>query len=290
MRLGRLSTHEDAKFLHAHKVIGAAVIAHFCWRWCCWAVNGSTGFDDCGSPWPLFWVLVHAALHVTSFQFALSQRRNRVYNIIWPEMRWHTTIFSVRGLAVIVFMWLSAQPQATAQLQAALRFMRVATVFITMIAADAVTFIYRDAGYGTTMRSNPYPDGAPRWAVSALNQFYSVSQAGATVVVMFSTLPSAVLFQLMPIQLAPFLMTLVKKGYMRQAGWHAWYAGALAANYVFLLSSPARTSALLWYETAGALLAFRAARIGMRVNKYVFWAAVVAYANRDAIAASFAAA
>jgi hypothetical protein len=94
---------------------------------------------------------------------------------------------------------------------------------------------------------------------------------------------AAVLFVLLPIQTAPLLMTLVKKGVLRQAGWHLWYTLALAATYAMVVATTTAggdhggalaTSPLTWARTAGLVATFGVLRLALNVNKYVLWTAV----------------
>ena len=277
----RLSTHEDAAYGHAHKVLGVSVLASFCYRGWLWWTRGSMGFDGDGRVGAAWTILLHALLHVTSFQFVIGSRRNRRYNVIWPEMRWHTAIFAGRSLATMALLGMAPTVPWLMSL-------RPAVAIATMLLADAVTARYDDDGDATatatstataaasatattSMRGNPYPEGTPKRFIHALNLFYSMSQAGATLTVMSSTSSDTVFWFLLPIQTAPLLMTLVKKGIIDQAGWHLWYSLAVVSTYGLQLRTRTSMSDLDWYETVAALAAFAAWRIGMRGNKYFFW-------------------
>ena len=309
----RLFTHEDAAYFHAHKILGVAVLASFAYRayrWFCSPV-GSMGFAMPGAeggggegggvqwtPWdsiPLT-VLLHAALHLTSFQFIIGSKRNRKYNVIWPEMRWHTALFASRSLLAMLALHLDAAYSHLYRAHGiadALFYVRPAIVLGTMAIADAITRHYkRTSEYGKgdgvgvsdgsgdgsgdgasrTMRGNPFPEGTPVWTVRLANAYYSISQAGATLIVLSSRHPDAVFWVLLPIQTAPLLMTLVKKGVIDQAGWHLWYALALASNFVIsIATSECIPSDLSWPETGAVLSAFALWRFGLNGNKYIFW-------------------
>ena len=289
----RLATHEDddAEYGHAHKALGLAVLGHYAWRIARWARTGSTGLDD--DAWTPLWLLVHALLHATSFQFRVAGRRNQAYNVIWPEMRLHTTVFAARSLVVAAAAWLSRHalalavrhgrhwPAGAARLvlafdpydhETTLAWLRVAAVFGAMLLADAATALTGDEG-GTTMRGNPYPRGAHPLVRRLVNLFYSVSQGGATVLVLSATSVEPAFMVLLPIQVAPLLMTLVKKGFLRQAGWHLWYSASLLAVWAHAILSPRRQLALAWPAIAVVIATFALLRLGMGMNKYVVWAA-----------------
>ena len=97
---------------------------------------------------------------------------------------------------------------------------------------------------------------------------------------------------LLPIQTAPFCMTLVKKGVITQAGWHLYYTLALLANYALALTPLLHGSSSSTEEGgicsdcswctpipramyATLALAFVTGRFVLRRNKYALWTAVI---------------
>jgi hypothetical protein len=168
---------------------------------------------------------------------------------------------------------------------AATRFVAVigAMLLADLAAGRAVTAARRDAAEGAA-RGYPYPDGTPAAVRAALNAFYSLSQVGGTLVVLGSGSMAAVLFVLLPIETAPLLATLVKKGVLRLTGWHLWHALSIAAATAF---AAARTPAapLTWAQSAALVATFGVLRSAIDVNKYVLWnavGAVIAAASRRA--------
>lgn len=288
--LGRLVTREDLRFGHAHKLVGVAVLGHFAWRVGLWATTGATGLDR--DEWTPVWLLLHALLHVTSFQFHVDGHRNRTYNIIWPEMRLHTAAFATRSIVVGAAAWMTRHALALAVMRRidarwldlfdiysgapVLAWVRAAAVIGTLLLADAATAWCGD-GRTTTMRDNPYPSDTPMLARRALNLFYSVSQVAATVRTLVATSVEPAFFVLLPIQIAPLLMTLVRKGYLRQAGWHLIYSLSLLGAWWHAFRSPRQTS-LDGQEVALMVAGIAALRLRLGVNKYMLWTAAAAYA------------
>jgi hypothetical protein len=138
-----------------------------------------------------------------------------------------------------------------------------------MIAADSVTRYYKRSD--TTMRDNPWPAYIPRWYARTHNLFYSISQIFATLNMLFRN-NERVFLSLIPIQTAPFCMTLVKKGIINQAGWHFWYTVALLINYWYSLA----------YKENGVAIKYMAlfcivSRFGFRMNKYFMWLCVLGW-------------
>jgi hypothetical protein len=131
------------------------------------------------------------------------------------------------------------------------------------------------------MRGNPYPDGTPPALRRALNLFYSASQVGATMIVMSSRDTVALLWVLLPIQLAPFLMTLVKKGILNQAGWHLWYTLSLLVNWAYRYVwrvEQSRVGPVAPVHSMAMWGALCVLRLGLGANKYALWAAACAFA------------
>lgn len=271
----RLVTHEDARFMHAHKVLGVLALAHFVWRIVRLVREGGMGFD--GGWGTLACIGVHAGLHVTSFYFILPSRRNKVYNVIWPEMRWHTMIFAYRSILACILLWARERwswPWWPVDAG------RGALVFATMLCADAATMYYKAKNQveasDSSMRGNPYPGYSPGWAVKGLNYFYSVSQIVGTFQIFNNRNMEGAFLILLPIQIAPFLMTLEKKGIIRQAGWHFWYVLALGVNWlqgVFREGSGSK-AVLPWMFVLPAVVPVAVLRFFGGVNKYVLWGGV----------------
>ena len=206
-------------------------------------------------------VVLHASLHVSSFEFLLPQRRNFKYNIIFPEMRLHTMIFAYRALICMII----------AVYFPYFRILNGFVVLLTMAAADAVTRYYKDSNNGTMMRGNAYPDG---WPITFMNRFYSASQIMATLNMTF-TKPEGMFLTVLPIQIAPFLMTLEKKGIISQQGWHGYYIASLFVSYYWggrwgLLENGVTN--LMYWPLVGLLYL---GRIHFGVNKYILWSAPI---------------
>jgi hypothetical protein len=274
MAVGRLFTHEDGLYFHVHKIIGALVLANFAR---CMIPLFRDGVLNLSSDWTFAWLAIHALLHVTSFQFRLQARRNLTYNIIWPEMRLHSMIFAYRSIAVCALIVMNERGILSSS---ALMYGRVACVFFTLASADTVTYLFAPiVAPTTTMRSNPFAPGTPQYVARTLNAFYSISQIFATMNVIFRGFGSNFL-ALVAIQTAPFGMTLVKKGVLRQTGWHVFYVCALSVSYIYPMIHAnvvcMNNKAGSWYGTIAMIVVML--RMGLCVNKYAIWLGVALFA------------
>jgi hypothetical protein len=171
-------------------------------------------------------------------------------------------IFAYRSILSVLLVWVGGYWNHA---------LRGPLVLGTMAAADAVSKWY---GQDTTMRANPYPPGTNKEFIVWHNRFYSASQFGATIGIMFRGADSAFL-ALLPIQTAPFLMTLVKKGILNQAEWHIWYTLALLTNWIHAIfgkGNDGNTVSTFTYQII--LWSAVTARLRYRINKYSIWGAI----------------
>lgn len=267
----KLSTHEDGSYFHMHKTFGILALCSFGYRAMKFIHTGDMGFDSSWST--LGWIAAHAGLHLSSFEFILPSRRNKVYNVIWPEFRWHSMIFSYRSLLINTAIWLSCNGHITPELTLILR---PAIVMLTLYTADIVTDFFKKNDLvdkdDSTMRGNPYPHYVPQWYIKYHNLFYSIAQVMATMNILFRSFESIYLL-LIAIQTAPFCMTLVKKGIISQAGWHMIYTLALLSNFLHGYIIPNDHTYFLFWKLS---LLFCVGRFGLRLNKYWLWALVIA--------------
>ena len=271
MFLRKLFTLEDSRYYHAHKIMGMYCLLHYLYRLWCYGMYGSMLLEG-GGVGPALSLVPHLLLHVSSFQFHLSSKRNKSYNIIWPEMRWHSMIFAYRSIIALYVMMLVPAYW--------LPYSRSTIVMLTMVAADYATHYYKEKEMveksDSTMRGNPYPAGTPEWFRKSLNMFYSISQVFATSNILVCGMGSIFLV-LIPIQTSSFLMTLERKGYISQFGWHAWYTAALLLNYMYAIIHGTEGHAE-WFGGVSlyqlTVIGFCLLRFRFNLNKYVLWSVV----------------
>jgi hypothetical protein len=209
---------------------------------------------------------VHFLLHITSFIFNISNKRNLTYNIIWPEMKWHSLLFAYRSLITMTFIWFQQNQFIDKN---TLFISRIAVVYLTMASADYVSWIFKDDKKLTTMRDNPYPKNTPKMLIKYINLFYSISQVYATLNILFLDFDT-IFLTLIPIQTAPFTMTLQKKGIINQFMWHFLYIAALGSNFLYAFKSRDIFSGRSKYA-----LIFSICRFKFNLNKYFLWTIIL---------------
>lgn len=270
-QLHRLNTYEDRIYFHAHKVLGLLALGNFFYRIYLWISYGGMMLESKNTP---YWLLIHTALHLTSFQFHLSLKKNKAYNIIWPEMRWHAMIFAYRSIVAVLLQWLTEWDYIPSVVNDLLR---GPLVLLTIVLADIVTNYYKVHGTidSTTMRGNPYPSWVPPWYIKHHNLFYSVSQVLGTLNILTERDMGKLFIILFPIQTAPFCMTLCKKGIMDQFAWHLYYTVALLLNYAYGASIDNMSSITPVWFYWGVAVIFVVARFQFNCNKYMLWGSIV---------------
>ena len=273
-QLHRLVTREDGVYFHVHKILGVLVLGHFVFRGIKWINTRNMGFDS--SLDTLGWIAVHMLLHVSSFQFALPQRRIKTYNIIWPEFRLHSMIFAYRSLITMLIVWLKLSLRISVVTEVVLRGL---LVLVTMALADTVTKHFRAKGLvdstETTMRTNPYPQWFPINWIKYHNLFYSASQVLATMQCLTSRDIASPFVLLVAIQTAPFCMTLVKKGIIDQTGWHVYYTAALGVSYLYGKFGAGLGCFIPRWLYWAVSITIMFGRFQLNINKYLLWTGTV---------------
>ena len=239
-----LITHHEARYGHIHKTLGLLALVHYIYRFYNFMAYGSMMFES--SMWPL--IIVHAALSGTSLIFYIPSIRSEKAPMIWPEFRAHSILFAYRSLTAMALTQLAISNPAT----------RAATILTTILLADTATSYFK-------------MEGASEAARTRLNYFYSISQVLATTTLLFSPSMERALMILFPIQIAAFLMTLVRKKLINPFHWHFYYAISLLLNYVHGGLIQTESMPPLFY-VCSAIFCFL--RFGFRMNKYVLWTTI----------------
>lgn len=225
----KLFTKEDNNYYNIHKILGIVTLINYSYRFHLWYKYGEMFFIP--DFFNISLIFFHALLSGTSFIFKLSSNRIRVAPIIWHESRLHSIIFTYRSIIIMYIFFIYWYTQYEL-----LNYLRGIIVLLTIVCADNVTDYYKLCVKSldkddSTIRKMAYPSYIPEIIINNLNIFYSISQIFATMNCIFSMNIDRVFIILFPIQIAMFLMTLVKKNIITSGGWHLWYSIALFTNY-----------------------------------------------------------
>lgn len=212
---------------------------------------------------------VHSILSLSALQFLIPRTRTGILPMIWQEFRAHSIVFAVRSFLIINVLYFlfhhSDDGDRTRSPTAIV--VRLAIVLIAMKLADVSTEYLRENKKETTTATMPYWSDCPAALQSAIKYFYTHSQFMATVVCLFGTIPY-VLAVAFPIQIASFLMTLVRKNIISAFWYHVFYGGSLLIVYLINAADPTLYPVVI----LGIILIY--ARVHLKLNKYVLWTLV----------------
>jgi ferredoxin-NADP reductase/lipid-A-disaccharide synthase-like uncharacterized protein len=265
-KISKLITHED-KF-HIHKTMGViSLLNYFYLLFDCFYSGAAAEMTlrsvDSGFI-GLTWV--HSILSLSALQFLIPRTRTGILPMIWQEFRAHSIVFAVRSFLIInVLYFLFHRSDSTRSPTAIV--VRLAIVLLAMKLADVSTEYLRENKKETTTATMPYWSDCPAALQSAIKYFYTHSQFMATIVCLFGTIPY-VLAVAFPIQIASFLMTLVRKNIISAFWYHVLYGGSLLIVYLINATDPTLYPVVI----LGIVLIY--IRVHLKLNKYVLWTLV----------------
>jgi ferredoxin-NADP reductase/lipid-A-disaccharide synthase-like uncharacterized protein len=264
-KISKLVTHED-KF-HIHKIMGLVSLLNYFYLLFDFFYSGATADITLrkvdGGFIGLTWV--HSILSLSALQFLIPRTRTGILPMIWQEFRAHSIVFAVRSFLIINALYFFTDgPSGPSGSGLAVRF---AIVLLAMKMADVSTEHLRENKKETTTATMPYWSDCPATLQSAIKYFYTHSQFMATIVCLFGKIPY-ILAVAFPIQIASFLMTLVRKNIISAFWYHVFYGGSLLIVYLINAADIALYPVVL---TGFALIY---ARINLKINKYVLWTIV----------------
>jgi hypothetical protein len=256
-------TKEDP--LNIHKLLGLFCLVHFFVRFTM-MIGGieEGGFDT--SLVSFLTLVPHFFLSTTSLFFHVPSRQN-LTPMIWGEFRAHSIIFASRSLLCLAIIgWMGFSSLGL--------IMRSLIIILTLIAADQATQYYRVNEAQTTTRTLPYWEGCPTIVERTFKTYYAWAQFMATCMCLDNSMfgPFCVM---LPIQLAAFLMTCVKKRLISARSYHLIYIASLLLPHVIhiFVSNPVYRM-IGWISFGMTLL-----RIWGNVDKYVLWIGYIALIN-----------
>jgi len=218
--LHKLVTREDP--LHIHKTLGVVCLGNFFYRYYLLLAYGTMFLD---TPSGIGSVALHGILSLSSLVFHLPDNRINGKPMIYPEMRAHTIVFTLRSVACCLTYYFSFN-----------QYVRMCIIFSSMFSADIVTYLFnRGKANGTTIRNMPYDPLVSEESKQSVKRMNSNMQIGATLY-MLGNIESA-FSPLFAIQMAALLSTLVRKSIISANTWHILYAISLWINIILYYQS-----------------------------------------------------
>jgi hypothetical protein len=264
--LHKLSTKEDPAYIH--KILGGICMTNFLYQYYHIFIYGKFNLDN---PLGLYLVSLHGILSISSLIFHIPSIRNRSAPMIYPEFRLHSIVFGLRAVFCFYLSYFK------------LHFIyKIAICYLTMIFADITTYYYNNTANtanttntantantaNTTMRNMPFNENIPLKLQKKITHFNSSMQIAATLYMLGNT--NSAFFTLYPIQLAAFMMTLIRKNIITNIIWHRIYSFLLISNIFCYFSLPISfifIKILLFYL-------FIQLRFKLQMNKYYAWSIV----------------
>ena len=248
--LYKLSTKEDNLIIH--KFLGIFCLIHFIYRYICLFIFGNLMFQkNYSTPMSL---MFHGMLSLSSLLFKVPKNRHPKKPMIFQEFRWHSIIFGLRSvLCCLNFYYFNNL------------LLNILIINSTMIFADIVSYFYFTDT--KTMRNMPFPEKIRLKSESQKNliRMQSSQQVGATLFMMINI--DTAFSPLFAIQLAAFLMTLVRKNIIGELEWHKWYSLSLWINvFLYLNVNPAKIIYIIC-----SIFIFKYLRFYLNFNKYLIW-------------------
>ncbi|KAJ8609337.1 hypothetical protein CTAYLR_009124 [Chrysophaeum taylorii] len=274
----KLFTPEDKS--QTHKVLGLFCLGHYAWRYALALASGdvTAGFGAIGA-FGIAALLAHAALSLSSFKFHVPRERMAKRPMIWSEFRVHNTCFALRSFLCCVLAAVAVDGPPALHRLCVVGCSAVALA--SLYGADVATAHLRQNSTESTTATMPYWHGASDRTQQSFKKFYAYCQFCATLGCLAPANPCWPFVIALPIQLASFLMTLVRKSILTTRGYHYIYTASLVLPFFVGLRDAiamARPDFFLLLPIAALLLLLR--RRG--VNKYALWLPVIA--GRIAIA------
>jgi len=248
----KLVTKEDPYMIH--KILGSFVLIHYAYRYyLLFKYNDMFLMNPMG----MFCIYMHGLLSISSLLFHIPSVRNPKSPMIYPEFRAHSILFALRSVLCYILHY-HQYPF----------YYNIGVNYVTMLNADLITYLYNQNGKnGKTMRNMPFDENLSKEEQDSVTFMHSTMQIGATTF-MLLTVDSA-FSPMFSIQLAAFLMTLVRKNIISSRLWHIIYAFSLWIN-IFLFLTPKINIDLIITQSCIYFI-YKNFFFKHRLNKYWAW-------------------
>ena len=227
-KVSKLFTHED-KF-NIHKIMGMICLINYLYLFVDFTYTGFNENISLRTVNSLFMILTwcHLILSLSSLQFLVPRTRTGIQPMIWQEFRLHSICFASRSL-------INANLEYFLGSTSICNLLKFIFVVLTMKAADLAPSNFSESPERTTA-TMPYWTSCSPLTQSRIKYFYTHAQVLATAASLFNKIPLMV-YLVLPIQLASFLMTLVRKNIISSFMFHLVYGLSLLSGYICILFS-----------------------------------------------------
>lgn len=269
--MANLFSHHDK--LHVHAILGLTSLLHFLYRFFLLFAYRYDSFTRGYASAALLGV--HFFLHATSFQFDLPRKRLWTKPMIWREFRIHNAIFAYRHLVgALLGIWFPEWWWRNPTIDSMM--VKVMLVLGACWAAERATLRVGSEEKRTT-NAMPYPSRTSENMEQTAKWFYAKSQFAATALAAFGT-PALTFGSVLAIEIASFLMTLVRKGIIDSHQYHIVYAASLFIMFpavAVTLHSPDEGATLATFRALCATFISCELRMNYNQSKYLTWFAAL---------------
>ena len=245
----KLFSREDV--FNFHKVYGFISLIHFVYQYVYLLNHGVMNLIS--NKYTPILLGIHSGLSLSSLIFRVPLKRHTGLPIINKEIRAHSIIFGMRSIICALGHYYNLD-----------KVFYIMVINITMILADIITRYFKSST--TTMRDMAFGNCLSAEEKNKITLMHSRSQFGATLFLMLNI--NTAFSPLFAIQLAVFLMTLVRKSIIQELDWHRIYTLSLWINILLFWSINTLLDILLVVLGSYIVEYFRIKR---RINKYVLW-------------------
>jgi hypothetical protein len=252
-KLNKLNTIEDRE--HIHKLFGLFCLIHFCYRYYLLFLHRDMFLENQAG---VLCITAHGILSLSSLQFHIPSVRNPKKPMIYPEFRLHSICFALRSVICCYLHYFQFHYAY-----------KIAVCFATMGAADVITYTMNKNNLknGSTMQNMPFDENISTKKRKQITLSNSYCQIGATNFMLHDM--NTAFSCIFAIQLAAFLMTLVRKGIISSNQWHLLYGFSLWINvFLYRLKSMHLEAAICY---TAMYLTYTRVFFRYRLQKYISW-------------------
>ncbi|KAL7470184.1 hypothetical protein ACHAXS_010443 [Conticribra weissflogii] len=274
----KLFTREDPQ--NIHKGCGLFVLLHYAFRFYQMLFGDlSSGFGSrmghgATVIGPLC-LIPHAVLSLSSLIFHTVPKERIVGQpMIWREFRAHSIIFAMRSIIGTLCAWISVYFDHHPIVRKMAIVVSSLSILIANYAAETATKKLCPSNLESTTATMPYWEGASIETQRRFKSFYAYCQFLATLACLSISNPAWPFAVMLPIQLAAFLMTMVRKGFLSAKSYHVLYTLSLVMPYVVAVRDMIYTETLeVVYVFVLGYLLYRLRCCGL--GKYYLWVPLV---------------
>ena len=247
--LYKLKTKED--YADIHKIIGTSCLIHYIYRYFCLLYYGDMKFKyDSFTP---IIISLHGVLSISSLFFHVPKNRHKNMPMIYKEFRLHSIVFALRSIICALLFYYQFHI-----------IYNILIINVTMISADIITYYLK--ADTQTMRGMPFGEKIAIDNQKDIIRMQSSQQIGATLFMMVNI--NSAFSPAFAIQIAAFLMTLVRKSIINELDWHRIYNISLWIN-IFVYNSFDHIIKMIYVILSMKI--FQYLRFSLKINKYIIW-------------------